>query len=370
MCSPMRDPLGSRRVAWLLVCGALALTAAACGGSDDDTTSGATSAADTARCTGRQHRSRRGAHRRPDRHRRPVRADRPGRHRRPQGLLERHPAGDRRDQRGGWRQRPAARSSRSTDIDMLTPEGVQTAFQTLADKKVDAIVSPFVITYQPALDVAAAADIPYLSGGTSSPTVAAAKANPDKYWNFVAGPVRDVLRRRVHPVARQARREGHLEAEEQQGRPRRRRLRVQPADRRGREEADRGQRRQVGAGPRGAGDGRPAVRLVVRDPEAQGIRRRRDHDRPLGRRRARELRPAVLGRSRSRARSCTCSTARPSPSSSTSPPSRPRASTGAPSSACRTPARAPSSAPRTPRSTPTRRSASSTPAGATTWCRC
>ena len=52
------------------------------------------------------------------------------------------------------------------------------------------------------------------------------------------------------------------------------------------------------------------------------------------------------------ARSCTCSTARPSPSSSTSPPSRPRASTGAPSSACRTPARARSSAPPTRRKYP------------------
>ena len=75
-----------------------------------------------------------------------------------------------------------------TDIDMLTPEGVQGAFQNLVDKKVDAIVSPFVITWQPAIDTAAAAGIPYLSGGTSSPTVAAVKAAPDKYWNFVQDP--------------------------------------------------------------------------------------------------------------------------------------------------------------------------------------
>ena len=74
------------------------------------------------------------------------------------------------------------------DIDMLTPEGVQTSFQSLVDKNVDAISSPFTITYQPGLEVAAAAEIPYLSGGTSSPAVALAKSDPEKFFNFVQDP--------------------------------------------------------------------------------------------------------------------------------------------------------------------------------------
>ncbi len=187
MCSPMRDPLGSRRVAWLLVCGALALTAAACGGSDDDTTSGATSAADTAAAPAGSTAA--AAAPTGD----PIVIGGPFAVTGPAGIADHKDCSngtqlaiDEINAAGGVNGRPLALET--TDIDMLTPEGVQTAFQTLADKKVDAIVSPFVITYQPALDVAAAAGIPYLSGGTSSPTVAAAKANPDKYWNFVQDP--------------------------------------------------------------------------------------------------------------------------------------------------------------------------------------
>jgi branched-chain amino acid transport system substrate-binding protein len=185
VCSPMRDSVGSRRVAWLLVCGALALTAAACGGSDNSGTT--SSAADTAAAapagssaaaapTGK-----------------PIVIGGPFAQTGPAGIADHKDcwngaqmAIDEINAAGGVNGRPLALET--TDIDMLTPEGVQTSFQTLADKKVDAIVSPFVITYQPALDVAAAANIPYLSGGTSSPTVAAAKANPDKYWNFVQDP--------------------------------------------------------------------------------------------------------------------------------------------------------------------------------------
>jgi branched-chain amino acid transport system substrate-binding protein len=185
VCSPMRDPVGSRRVTWLLVCGALALTAAACGGSDDSSTT--SSAADTAAAapagsstaaapTGQ-----------------PIVIGGPFAQTGPAGIADHKDcwngaqmAIDEINAAGGVKGRPL--KLEVTDIDMLTPEGVQTSFQTLADKKVDAIVSPFVITYQPALDVSAAANIPYLSGGTSSPTVAAAKANPDKYWNFVQDP--------------------------------------------------------------------------------------------------------------------------------------------------------------------------------------
>jgi branched-chain amino acid transport system substrate-binding protein len=74
------------------------------------------------------------------------------------------------------------------DIDMLTPEGTQSAFQALVDKNVDAIVSPFSITWQPGIDVTAAAEIPYLSGGTSSPAIAYAKTDPEKFFNFVSDP--------------------------------------------------------------------------------------------------------------------------------------------------------------------------------------
>ena len=108
-----------------------------------------------------------------------------------------------------------------TDIDMLTPAGVQTAFQNLADKKVNAIVSPFVITYQPALDVSAAAGIPYLSGGTSSPTIKVAKADPAKYWNFVSDPAESYYGGGFE-VAEHARRCRQVQAEEQQDRHRHR----------------------------------------------------------------------------------------------------------------------------------------------------
>jgi branched-chain amino acid transport system substrate-binding protein len=181
----MRDPVGSRRVAWLLVCGALALTVAACGGSDNKTTS-ATTAADTAAAPAGSTAAAAptGA---------PIVIGGPFAQTGPAGIADHKDcwngsqlAIDEINAAGGVNGRPL--KLEVTDIDMLTPEGVQTSFQTLADKKVDAIVSPFVITYQPALDVAAAANIPYLSGGTSSPTVAAAKANPDKYWNFVQDP--------------------------------------------------------------------------------------------------------------------------------------------------------------------------------------
>ena len=144
-----------------------------------------------------------------------------------------------------------------TDIDMLTPEGTQSSFQALVDKNVDAIVSPFSITWQPGIDVTAAAGIPYLSGGTSSPAIAYARTDPEKFWNFVSDPAElnygvgfiqslDLL------IG-----VGHLDAEEQQGRHRRRRLRVQHAHRRRHQAGDRGLRRQVGA-RRGLGRRRAA----------------------------------------------------------------------------------------------------------------
>lgn len=181
----MRDPVGSRRVAWLLVCGAVALTVAACGGSDSKTTSATTAAGTAAAPAG----STAAAAPTGD----PIVIGGPFAVTGPAGIADHKDCSngtqmaiDEINAAGGIKGRPL--KLETTDIDMLTPEGVQTSFQTLADKKVDAIVSPFVITYQPALDVSAAAGIPYLSGGTSSPTVAAAKAAPDKYWNFVQDP--------------------------------------------------------------------------------------------------------------------------------------------------------------------------------------
>ena len=182
----MRDSVGSRRAAWLLVCGALALTVAACGGSDS-TSNPTSSAADTAAAPGGSTTVAAAPTGEP------IKIGGPFAQTGPAGIADHKDcwngsqmAIDEINAAGGVNGRPL--KLEVTDIDMLTPEGVQTSFQTLADKKVNAIVSPFVITYQPALDVAAAAGIPYLSGGTSSPTVAAVKANPEKYWNFVQDP--------------------------------------------------------------------------------------------------------------------------------------------------------------------------------------
>ena len=182
----MRDSVGSRRAAWLLVCGALALTVAACGGSDS-TSNPTSSAADTAAAPGGSTAVAAAPTGEP------IKIGGPFAQTGPAGIADHKDcwtgsqlAIDEINAAGGVNARPL--KLEVTDIDMLTPEGVQTSFQTLADKKVNAIVSPFVITYQPALDVAAAAGIPYLSGGTSAPTVAAVKAYPEKYWNFVQDP--------------------------------------------------------------------------------------------------------------------------------------------------------------------------------------
>ncbi|MDR3468626.1 MAG: ABC transporter substrate-binding protein [Xanthobacteraceae bacterium] len=70
-----------------------------------------------------------------------------------------------------------------TDIDIMTPEGTVAAFQTLTGKKVNAIVSSFVLIPQPAMDAAAAAGVPYLHGNTSIASLDLVKSNPTKYKN-------------------------------------------------------------------------------------------------------------------------------------------------------------------------------------------
>jgi branched-chain amino acid transport system substrate-binding protein len=183
----MRDPAKRhRRLVWLLAIFVIALVVAACGG-DDEADAPATSAApaDTGAAPADSTAAAPSGE--------PIVIGGPFAQTGPAGIADHKDcwngsqmAIDEINEAGGINGRPLALEV--TDIDMLTPEGVQTSFQTLADKKVDAIVSPFVITYQPALDVAAAANIPYLSGGTSSPTVAVVQGDQEKYWNFVQDP--------------------------------------------------------------------------------------------------------------------------------------------------------------------------------------
>ena len=70
------------------------------------------------------------------------------------------------------------------DTDILTPEGTQAGFQKLADEKVHAISSPFVLIPNPAMDASAAYGAPHLSGDTKIDAVNLFKSNPEKYANF------------------------------------------------------------------------------------------------------------------------------------------------------------------------------------------
>jgi branched-chain amino acid transport system substrate-binding protein len=69
------------------------------------------------------------------------------------------------------------------DTDILTPEGTMAGFQALADARVDAISSPFVLIPQPALDAAAAYKAPYLNGNTQEAGLALFRSNRAKYSN-------------------------------------------------------------------------------------------------------------------------------------------------------------------------------------------
>ena len=99
---------------------------------------------------------------------------------------------------GGVNGRPLALET--TDIDMLTPEGVQTSFQTLADKNVDAIVSPFVITYQPGARRGGCGEHPVPLRRHLVADGRGGQGEPGEVLELRAGPGRAELRRRLHPT--------------------------------------------------------------------------------------------------------------------------------------------------------------------------
>ena len=70
------------------------------------------------------------------------------------------------------------------DIDILSPEGTVASFQSLTEAGVDAIISAFVLIPQPAMDVAAAAGVPYLHGNTQVASLDLYKSDPQRYRNI------------------------------------------------------------------------------------------------------------------------------------------------------------------------------------------
>ncbi|MCE8556655.1 ABC transporter substrate-binding protein [Ruegeria pomeroyi] len=72
----------------------------------------------------------------------------------------------------------------NVDIDILTPEGTLAAFQNLNEAGAHAILSPFVLIPQPAMEAAAATGIPYLHGNTQQASLDLFKSDPQKYRNI------------------------------------------------------------------------------------------------------------------------------------------------------------------------------------------
>lgn len=70
------------------------------------------------------------------------------------------------------------------DTDILTPEGTTAGFLAMAEAQVDAILSPFVLIPQPALEAAASYGAPYLHGNTQRATLDAYLSDPEKYGNM------------------------------------------------------------------------------------------------------------------------------------------------------------------------------------------
>ncbi len=70
------------------------------------------------------------------------------------------------------------------DIDILTPEGTQAAFRKLADSKVQAISSPFVLIPQPAIDALGSYKAPYLHGNTQIASLELVRKNAQKYGHI------------------------------------------------------------------------------------------------------------------------------------------------------------------------------------------
>ncbi|MCW5626432.1 MAG: ABC transporter substrate-binding protein [Burkholderiales bacterium] len=69
------------------------------------------------------------------------------------------------------------------DTDILTPEGTQAGLRKLAELKVQAISSPFVLIPQPAVEALGGYKAPYLHGNTSELSMEMVRKNPQKYWN-------------------------------------------------------------------------------------------------------------------------------------------------------------------------------------------
>ena len=70
------------------------------------------------------------------------------------------------------------------DIDIMSPEGTVGAFQNVVERGVHAIINSFVLIPQPAMDVAAAAGVPYMHGNTSFASVDLVEQNPERYRNI------------------------------------------------------------------------------------------------------------------------------------------------------------------------------------------
>ena len=71
----------------------------------------------------------------------------------------------------------------NVDIDILTPEGTLTAFQNLNEAGAHAIISPFVLIPQPAMEAAAASGVPYLHGNTQQASLDLYKSDTQKFRN-------------------------------------------------------------------------------------------------------------------------------------------------------------------------------------------
>jgi len=70
------------------------------------------------------------------------------------------------------------------DIDIMTPEGTQATFRKMADAKVHAIASPFVLIPTPAMEAVSRYKAPYLHGNTQQASLDLVKANPAKYGHI------------------------------------------------------------------------------------------------------------------------------------------------------------------------------------------
>ena len=70
------------------------------------------------------------------------------------------------------------------DTDLLSPEGTQAAFQKLADEKVHAISSPFVLIPNPAMDASAAYGAPHMTGDTKIDAIKHYQSDPERFSNF------------------------------------------------------------------------------------------------------------------------------------------------------------------------------------------